>query len=158
MYGFTKERHKSAPTGQADPLARLLMFKSTDGDGSWTTRVINEGAQDITNPAAAVDPETGNLYVVYNSRGELFEEGEAQNPSEVYFLTSSDAGATWSQPASITDDDPAAGANQYFLGSTLPLTVASTLPGTTSATIPSSSPAWPGTWAPVPPSGTGTST
>ncbi len=116
VYGFTKERPRSAATGQPDPLARLLMFKSTDGGGSWTTSVINEGAQDITNPAAAVDPETGNLYVVYNSRGESTDEGEAQNASEVYFLTSSDAGATWSEPINITDDDPAAGANQYSPG------------------------------------------
>ncbi len=115
-YGFAKERPRRAPEGQPDPVSRLFMFRSTDGDGTWETSVMNEGAQDITNPSTAVDADDGDLYVVYNSRGRSTEEDEPQNPSEVYVTTSTDGGQTWSEPENITDDDPSEGFNQYFPG------------------------------------------
>ncbi len=115
-YGFTKERPPRAPEGQPDPVSRLFMFRSTDGGGTWETSVVNEGAQRIDSPAAAVDPDSGDLYLAYASRGRSTEEGEAPNPSEVYVTTSTDGGQTWSEPENITDDDPSGGFNQYFPG------------------------------------------
>lgn len=116
VYGFTKEQPPQAPQGQPAPNARLLMFKSTDGGRTWTTTVISEGAQRIDLPSAAVDPKNGNLYLVYGSRGAATPQGQPANPSEVYFIASTDGGRTWSEPRNLPDDDRSRGANQYFPG------------------------------------------
>lgn len=110
-YAFTKERPKSAPEGEPRPSSRLFMFKSADGGSTWSTTVINEGAPYITNPAAAVDPTNGNLYVTYESRGD-----DEVNPADVYFMASTDGGSSWSTPVNLTDDDPNKSYNQYFPG------------------------------------------
>ncbi len=116
VYGFSKERPPRAAEGAATPVSRLLMFKSTDGGRNWTTSVFSPGAESLDNPAAAVDPNNGNLYVVYSSRGEENEEDEPASPSEVYFLASTDGGESWSEPINVTDDDPTKAADQYHPG------------------------------------------
>ncbi len=116
VFGFAKERPRRAAEGQPTQVSRLLMFKSTDGGQSWTTSVFSPGAESLDNPDAAVDPNNGNLYVVYSSRGEDTEDDEPAPPSEIYFLASTDGGATWSEPINVTDDDPTNGADQHFPG------------------------------------------
>lgn len=116
VYAFTAEAPVGGPEGTPDPPSRLFMFKSTDGGASWETSIISEGAQNIDNPTPAVDPESGEIYLVYSSRGEDVAEGQTANPSEVYFMASSDGGANWSAPSNITDDDPSDGYNQYQPG------------------------------------------
>lgn len=116
VFGFAKERPPRAAEGEPTQVSRLLMFKSTDGGQSWATSVFSPGAESLDNPDAAVDPNNGNLYVVYSSRGEDNEEDEPASPSEIYFLASTDGGATWSEPINVTDDDPTNGADQHFPG------------------------------------------
>jgi hypothetical protein len=116
VFGFAKERPRRAAEGAATPVSRLFMFKSTDGGQNWTTSVFSAGAESLDNPAVAVDPNNGNLYVVYSSRGQENEEEEPASPSEVYFLASTDGGETWSEPINITDDDPTNAADQYHPG------------------------------------------
>lgn len=116
VYAFTKEGPVRAPEGTPDPPARLFMFKSTDGGATWETTIISEGAQNIDNPRPALDPESGDIYLTYSSRGADVAEDEPSNPSEVYFMSSGDEGATWTEPVNLTDDDPSEGYNQYFPG------------------------------------------
>lgn len=116
VFGFAKERPPRAADGQPTPVSRLFMFKSTDGGENWTTSVFSPGAESLDNPDAAVDPNNGNLYVVYSSRGEDTEEDEPAPASELYFLASTDGGSTWSEPINVTDDDPTRGADQYHPG------------------------------------------
>ncbi len=116
VFGFAKERPRRAAEGEPTPVSRLLMFKSTDGGQSWTTSVFSPGDEALDNPDAAVDPNNGNLYVVYSSRLEDTEEDEPAPPSEIYFLASTDGGQTWSEPVNVTDDDPTRGADQHHPG------------------------------------------
>lgn len=116
VFGFAKERPKRAPMGEPTAVSRLLMFKSTDGGANWTTSVFSPGAESLDNPDAAVDPNNGNLYVVYSSRGKNTDQDEPAPPSELYFVASTDGGATWSEPSNFSDDDPARGADQSFPG------------------------------------------
>ncbi len=116
VFGFAKERPKRAPEGQPTPVSRMFMFKSTDGGENWTTSVFSPGAEDIDNPDAAVDPSNGNLYVVYSSRGKRAKDDEPSRASELFFLVSTDGGATWSEPINLPGDDPTRGADQYHPG------------------------------------------
>jgi len=116
VFGFAKERPRRPAEGQPTAVSRLLMFKSTDGGENWTTSVFSPGAESIDSPDAAVDPSNGNLYVVYSSRGKRTEDDEPSLASELYFLASTDGGATWSEPSNFSDDDPARGADQSFPG------------------------------------------
>jgi hypothetical protein len=116
VYGFTKEQPPSVPAGQPAPVSRLFMFKSTDGGKTWSTSVVNKGAQRIDLPSAAIDPRTGALYLAYASRGAATPTGTPANPSKVYVTASADGGKTWSDPQVITDDDPVRKASQYFPG------------------------------------------
>ena len=116
VFGFAKERPKRAPEGQPTPVSRMFMFKSTDGGENWTTSVFSPGAEDIDNPDAAVDPSNGNLYVAYSSRGKRAKDDEPSLPSELFFLVSTDGGATWSEPINLPGDDPTKGADQYHPG------------------------------------------
>ncbi|MGI8536764.1 MAG: sialidase family protein [Mycobacteriales bacterium] len=116
VFGFAKERPKRAPEGEPTAVSRLFMFKSTDGGANWTTSVFSPGAESIDSPDAAVDPNNGNLYVVYSSSGKRTGQDEPSLPSELYFVASTDGGATWSEPNNISDDDPARGADQSFPG------------------------------------------
>lgn len=116
LYGFSKELIKSPPSGQPRPPARLLMFKSTDAGRTWTTSVVNEGAQGIGNPQPGIDPKTGKLHVVYEQRGATAPAGSPPNPQDILYVSSSDDGATWSKPTTISDDPPAQRADQYYPG------------------------------------------
>ncbi len=116
VFGFAKERPRRAPKGEPTAVSRLLMFKSTDGGKTWTTSVFSPGAESLDNPDAAVDPNNGNLYVVYSSQGKNTDETEPTPASELYFVASTDGGATWSEPSNFTDDNPTRGADHSFPG------------------------------------------
>ncbi|MDQ3305708.1 MAG: glycoside hydrolase [Actinomycetota bacterium] len=118
VYAFSEESLRAPPPGQTRPPSRLLMFKSTDGGATWESSVANDGSRPIEIAVPSVDPESGDLYLVYAAR-ERTGEDEAPTPSEVYFTTSSDEGTTWSEPINITDDDPSRGADQYLPGITV---------------------------------------
>ncbi|MGI8984812.1 MAG: sialidase family protein [Acidimicrobiales bacterium] len=112
VYGFTKERPNAAQ-GTPAPKSRLFMFRSADGGATWTTKVINDGVDQIDNPSVAISAGD-TLYLTYAARGARTPTGEPSNPSEAYFTRSTDRGETWSEPMNITDDDPARRTDQYF--------------------------------------------
>jgi hypothetical protein len=98
--------------------ASILMRKSTDqgqtfGDPVTVAGLKSQGLQgDLgltdstgrsfrtnTFPQAAVNPVTGDLYVVYDDKGH-----GSQDKADIYFTQSSDGGQTWSKPIQVNDD------------------------------------------------------
>jgi LPXTG-motif cell wall-anchored protein len=115
VYAFSKESVQSPPEGQTRPPSRLLMFKSTDEGETWASSVADDGARSFDIAVPSVDPDTGDLYLVYGAR-EATGDDDPPSPSNVYFTMSSDDGATWSEPIDITDDDPSRTGDQYLPG------------------------------------------
>lgn len=109
VYSFTKEIHDVAIPAAQRGKTRLLMSKSSDAGKTWTTSVINAGASSVTNPFAAIDRRSGNLYVTWDQR-------EATGPQEVLFISSTDGGRTWTDPLRLPDDDRAKGIEHYNPG------------------------------------------
>ncbi|MCA1691619.1 MAG: glycoside hydrolase [Actinobacteria bacterium] len=95
--------------GQPGAGSRLLMSKSTDDGQTWKASVVDTSGvvcgPCLTTPEAAVDPETGDVYVV-------FEQSDSGPPGprddrNIWFLRSTDGGATWSERTQVNDDiDP----------------------------------------------------
>ncbi|MDQ4134120.1 MAG: hypothetical protein M3179_13175 [Actinomycetota bacterium] len=95
--------------GQPGAGSRLLMSKSTDDGKTWTASVVDTSGlvcgPCLTTPEAAVDPKTGDVYVV-------FEQSDSGPPGprddrNIWFIRSTDGGATWSKRAQLNDDiDP----------------------------------------------------
>jgi hypothetical protein len=96
-YAFTKERPERSD--DETPPSRLFMLTSENGGQTWDGKVIFEGVPQLDNPDAAVDPNNGNLYVTWSQRGE-----ERSDPADIYFMASTDAGETWTDPIKLTDD------------------------------------------------------
>ncbi len=113
-YAFTKERPRPPEEGQPRPPSRLFMATLANGGESWTTTVISEGAPFIDNPGVAIDPNNGNLYLTYASRGQ-----EETDPSQAYVMISTDKGETWSAPVNIGDPDAGASYDKYFPGASV---------------------------------------
>ncbi len=91
----------------------LLTAKSTDGGASWSSPVVISDARPFgvdgqrtggSLPSAAVDPRTGDFYVVWQD--ERFSPGVDQ----VVLSRSSDGGETWSA-SQIVSDGPRNAAN-----------------------------------------------
>lgn len=95
--------------GQAGAGDRLLFAKSTDDGKTWDGRSIEDTVAVcrfcLTTPEAAVDPATGNLYVV-------FEASDTAPPTprddrNIWFMASRDKGKTFSERRQLNDDvDP----------------------------------------------------
>ncbi|MDQ4098153.1 MAG: glycoside hydrolase [Actinomycetota bacterium] len=89
--------------------ARLLMSKSTDNGRTWKASVVDTSGivcgPCLTTPEAAVDPKTGDVYVVWEQ-----SDTGPPNPRDdrnIWFMRSSDGGATWSERRQLNDDlDP----------------------------------------------------
>ena len=113
VYAFSEESVQSPPEGQPRPPARLFMFTSTDGGATWESSIVNDGSRPIEIAVPAVNPDNGELYLVYAAREDTAEDAPPA-PSEVYFTMSGDRGATWSEPVNITDDDPSRLRDQYL--------------------------------------------
>jgi subtilisin-like proprotein convertase family protein len=64
------------------------------------------GLRSNSFPHAAVNPENGHLYVVYN------DNPATSDDADVYFVRSTDNGATWSAPVQANPDD--SGRDQFF--------------------------------------------
>lgn len=82
------------------PVATLVVTE-TNGDLK-----LNGGFRTNSFPRAAVNPVTGDLYVVFN------DNPAGVDQADVYFTQSTDDGATWSAPVRINDD--ATTNDQYF--------------------------------------------
>ncbi len=96
---------------------RLLVTTSHDGGKSWSTPVLIATIHDINGwfppekyrnlslPAFACDPLTGQLYLTWSDKG--------TRDADILFTTSKDHGLTWSAPMRVNDDVPGNGANQF---------------------------------------------
>lgn len=83
--------------------SRVWFRRSIDGGATWEApRKLNDGVglADQFNQRLALDPETGNLGIIYHNTG----TGQNRRKSHVVFQLSTDRGATWSTPAiQVTD-------------------------------------------------------
>jgi hypothetical protein len=98
--------------------AAIRMSKSTDFGATFSKPVIAAGLKThggngdlgLTDssgnsfgtdayPEAAVNPVTGDVYVVYDDQGP-----NSQDKADIYFTESTDAGNTWSKPLRVNDD------------------------------------------------------
>src|SRR5579871_5451933 len=91
---------------------QILVRKSTDGGNTFgssvtvatlkTTGVNGDlglgGFRSNAFPQAAVNPISGNLYVVYN------DTPGSGDRADIFFTQSTDGGATWSAPVRVNDD------------------------------------------------------
>lgn len=96
---------------------RLLLTTSQDGGKSWSAPVLIATIHDVNGwfpperyrnlslPAFACDPQTGQLYLTWSDKGML--------DADILFTTSTDHGLTWSAPIRVNDDVPGNGANQF---------------------------------------------
>jgi subtilisin-like proprotein convertase family protein len=76
---------------------------TTTGNGGLD---LPGGLRSNSFPHAAVNPATGHLYVVYNDNPAATDDGD------VYFVRSTNHGATWSAPVQVNTDD--SGRDQFF--------------------------------------------
>jgi hypothetical protein len=95
------QMRKSADQGQTfgDPVTVAgLNTHAFNGDLGLTD---SAGRTFRTNafPQAAVNPVTGDIYVVYDDQGH-----GSQDKADIYFTESSDGGKTWSKPIRVNDD------------------------------------------------------
>lgn len=96
---------------------RLLVTTSPDGGNTWTTPVLIATIHDIAGrfpperyrnislPAFACDPHTGQLYLTWSDKG----NGDA----DILLATSKDHGQSWTTPIRVNDDPLHNGANQF---------------------------------------------
>ncbi len=106
----------NAQGGQSIP-NRLLIVTSSDGGKTWSAPVSiaairvaddyfpHEHYRNLTLPAFACDPKTGQLYIAWAN----LTSGDA----DILFSTSSDHGQTWSAPVRVNDDALGNGAEQF---------------------------------------------
>ena len=98
----------TANVSPSPPSAQMLS-KSTDGGQTWTTTMASPFNYDNASPRAAVTRE-GVIHMVYGRN----PTPDVSGGGEIYHRSSSDGGATWTEPKVITDDPPAGMFGQYF--------------------------------------------
>ncbi|HET7719533.1 MAG TPA: sialidase family protein [Acidimicrobiales bacterium] len=125
VYAFTRERTPpadpnnpagpSTPPGVAGAGGRLLMSTSKDHGATWTVKSIDDspvtcGSRDRCQwiPEGTVDPNSGRIYVVFA------QADTATSDTNIWFKSSGDGGATWSDRKKLNDDDT--NLDQYFPG------------------------------------------
>lgn len=96
---------------------RIKLDRSFDGGVTFGTDInvrnvsaspggsINGGITVYPYPAMDVDMETGTLYMAYMDNG--------NSSKDIFFIKSTDKGATWSLPTRINDDPPDNGCDQF---------------------------------------------
>ncbi|MDQ4070276.1 MAG: glycoside hydrolase [Actinomycetota bacterium] len=107
----TTQRPPDTPPvlGKAGAGDRLLFAKSTDGGRSWQGKSIDDEVAIcrfcLTTPEAAVDPDNGNVYVVFEAS--LTPPPTPRDDRNIYFMASTDGGQTFTQKSQLNDDvDP----------------------------------------------------
>ena len=96
---------------------RILVTTSPDGGNTWTSPVLvatihdiaghfpHEKYRNLSLPAFACDPKTGQLYLTWADKG--------KKDADILFTASKDHGQTWSAPIRVNDDPMQDGANQF---------------------------------------------
>jgi hypothetical protein len=85
----------------SDCKSRVWFSSSSDGGLTWSmpTQINRDGSRgDQFNHRLAVDPETGNLGIVYYNSG----TGPDRKKTHLMFQFSTDKGRTWSEPTRVT--------------------------------------------------------
>lgn len=107
----TTQRPPDTPPvlGKAGAGDRLLFAKSTDAGKSWNARPIDDEVAIcrfcLTTPEAAVDPDNGNVYVVFEAS--LTPPPTPRDDRNIFFMASTDGGSTFSKKMQLNDDiDP----------------------------------------------------
>jgi hypothetical protein len=87
----------------------MYLYKSTDHGSHWTASTIAKDQSNTDEPAAAIDPASGAIYVAWDSA--------TSNMTEDISLTrSTDGGKTWSKPVSIVPPAVSSVSDRYFPG------------------------------------------
>lgn len=98
----------------------LRIDKSTDGGMSWGTDVVVASVHHVPNPlpgaqfqvptfpSMAVDPVSGNVYVVWQ------DAGDGGTSPDILCTRSVNGGADWSTPIRVSDDDLLDNSYQFF--------------------------------------------
>jgi hypothetical protein len=89
----------------------IVASRSEDGGATWSPlvqvgRIENRGVNQLRTgelPAAAVDPHSGRLYVVWPDV--FFQPGDFIGPDEVALARSDDGGRTWSAKQKVSGDE-----------------------------------------------------
>jgi len=118
ILAFCEERkHGSGDAGEI----HLVLKRSLDGGTTWQEQqlVVADGDMTCGNPCPVVDQSDGIIWLSFcKNLGEggeaLIMEGKAART--VWITSSSDDGATWSQPLEITDDVKLASWTWYATG------------------------------------------
>lgn len=97
-----------------DPTVRsrtVLLARSTDGGGSWTTTVVDDGTEAAPGQVEvnfqahmAIDPESPELVYVMWRRSQGGEE--PRPPTRPFMAVSEDGGVTFSEPTEMLDVNP----------------------------------------------------
>jgi len=86
---------------------RLVFSKSTDDGKTWKATTIDDGGLAcggcLTIPETVIDHKTGAIYVAFE-----LSESSLPNPRDnrdIFFMGSTDGGATWSKRLKVNDDN-----------------------------------------------------
>ena len=86
---------------------RLVFSKSTDDGKTWKATTIDDGGLAcigcLTIPETVIDHKTGAIYVAFE-----LSESSLPNPRDnrdIFFMASTDGGATWSKRLKVNDDN-----------------------------------------------------
>lgn len=102
----TRAGPREDPQGDAPP-ASIYLAVSRDGGATYDGASIyteptpvERGSAFLWAPRAAIDRNTGNLYVVWE------QVSNAQQPVSILMMRSTDGGDTWSEPTTVNDVEP----------------------------------------------------
>lgn len=97
VYWFQRERPPSPEEGAEPEPSALLMARSDDTGSTWEQVELGQAAAVVEEPLAAVSPDGRTLHLAWadGRNGDL----------DVFFMRSSDRGATWSEPVRVNDDE-----------------------------------------------------
>jgi hypothetical protein len=102
--GEIEAMRKSTDYGQSfGPEVVVANLKTTGVNGDLALTYSNTNSSSFrTNayPQAAINPVTGDIYVVYNDA----PKGGTKDKADIFFTTSTDGGNTWSNPLRVNDD------------------------------------------------------
>jgi hypothetical protein len=114
--GPNKGQQSTAPHGEA-----IAFIKSTDGGDTWTSPTIVQQIDSVTvtdpntgqplrtadfDAAPAVDPVTGQLYLVWQDARDTTGPNGKGAFSRILETTSTDGGHTWSDPVVVSGSPP----------------------------------------------------